>query len=44
MFWKQLAFRVDETPTSELGDAGHGLRRQKKHQTTLDFSMLFWPT
>ena len=44
MFWKKLASRADETPTSELGDAGHGLGRQKKVFKTQGFSMFFWPT
>ena len=41
MFWKKLASRADETPTSELGDAGHGLSRQKNVLKTLGFSMFF---
>ena len=41
MFWKKLASRADETPTSELGDAGHGLGRQKKVLKTQGFSMFF---
>ena len=34
MFWKKLASRADETPTSELGFAGRGLGRQKKSLNT----------
>ena len=41
MFWKQLASRTDETPTSELGVACHKLSRQKKVSKTQAFSMFF---
>ena len=34
MFWKKLASRADETPTSELGVACHKLSRQKKVSKT----------
>ena len=43
MFWKKLAFRLDETPTSELGFSGHELGRPKKISKTQGFSMIFWP-
>ena len=41
MFWKKLAFRLDETPTSELGFPGHELGRQKNTSKTQGFSMIF---
>ena len=41
MFWKKLAFRLDETPTSELGFACHKLSRRKKVSKTRCFSTLF---
>ena len=41
MFWKKLASRADETPTSEPGFAGRGLGRQKKSLKTEGFSMFF---
>ena len=43
MFWKNLAFRLDETPTSELGFSGHELGRQKNISKTQGFSTIFWP-
>ena len=41
IFWKKLASRLDETPTSELGFSGHGPGRQKKVLKTQGFSMFF---
>ena len=41
MFWNKLASRADETPTYELGFAGHKLGCQKKSSKTQGFSMIF---
>ena len=42
MFWKNLASRADETPTSELGVACHKLSRQKKVSKTPAFLNVFF--
>ena len=41
MFWKNLAFRLDETPTSEPGFSGHEHGRPKKASKTQGFSMIY---
>ena len=41
MFWKNLAFRLDETPTSELGFSGHKHGRPRKTSKTQGFSTIY---
>ena len=42
MFWKKLASRADETPTYELGFAGHELDDQKQRLETRGVLMFFF--